>query len=107
MSERPQRGFPWPIYVLALAVILVLALSPLISVAIAGWIAESHGCVLNEGDIHPCVVNGTDMGGTLYTMFVLGWFMLATLPLGAIAVLVLLALFVIHLLLWRRRRAVP
>ena len=30
-------------------------------------------------------MNGQDIGRTLYEMGVMGWFMLATLPLGAIA----------------------
>jgi MFS family permease len=99
---RPRR-FPWLIYVLALVLILLVALAPVISVAIAGWIAETNGCVLHEGNINPCIVNGEDMGSTLYTMFVLGWFMLASLPFGAMALLAWLVVLVLHLL-WRRRR---
>ena len=99
-----RRRFPWPAYVLLLLLILLVALAPLISVAIAGFLAEANGCVLNEGNIHPCLVNGEDIGGTLYTMFVLGWFMLASLPLGAMALLLLLVVFLVHLLFWRRRR---
>jgi hypothetical protein len=99
-----RRRFPWLVYLLLLVVILLVALAPMISVMIAGFIAEANGCVLNEGNIHPCIVNGEDVGGTLYTMFVLGWFMLATLPMGALALGVLLLVFVIHLLIWYRRR---
>ena len=101
-----RRRFPWPIYLLLLVLILLVALAPVISVAVAGFIAEANGCVLNEGNIHPCLVNGEDVGGTLYTMFVLGWFMLASLPLGAMALLLLLVVFLLHLLFWRRRRPV-
>lgn len=100
-SARPRR-FPWLVYVLLLVMILLVALAPVISVAIAGFIAEANGCVLNEGGIHPCLVSGEDVGGSLYTMFVLGWFMLATLPLGTVALAVLLLVLVVHLL-WRRR----
>lgn len=100
----PRRRFPWLLYVVLLVLILLVALAPVISVAVAGLLAEANGCVLNEGNIHPCVVNGQDIGGMLYTMFVLGWFMLASLPLGAMALALLLAVLIVHLLLWRRRR---
>jgi di/tricarboxylate transporter len=98
-----RRRFPWLVYVLLLLLIVLVALAPVISVALAGFIAEANGCDLDEGSIHPCMVNGEDVGGTLYTMFVLGWFMLATLPMGAMALLVLLLALVVHLL-WRHRR---
>ena len=104
MSARQQRGFPWLLYVLAGFVILLLALAPVISVFVAFWIAEGNDCVLHEGTINPCLVNGGDVGDTLYAMLLLGWLAIASLPLGAVALLALLVVFVIHLLWWRRRR---
>ncbi len=76
------------IHVGVVFLILLVAFLPVISVAIAGEIANANGCQLDEGSVHPCVVNGTDIGETLYTLGVLGWLMLATLPLGFAAVLV-------------------
>ena len=102
-AASARRRFPWLPYVVALVLILLVALAPVISVAVAGWIAGANGCVLHEGNINPCMVNGQDVGGTLYNLFVLGWFMLATLPLGAIALAALLAILIVHLL-WRRYR---
>lgn len=107
MSGAPARRFPWWVYWVLLALILAVALAPLISVMIAGWIAEANGCVLHEGFVNPCLVNGTDMGETLYAMGVMGWLMLASLPLGAMAILAWLAILVIHRILWGRRRAAP
>ena len=60
-----------------------------ISVFTAGWIAGGIGCVLNEGDVHPCPLHGFDLGEMLYGMTVMGWFALGTLPPGAIALLLL------------------
>ncbi len=84
---------------------LLIGVAPIISVVIAGTLANAHGCQLDEGSVHPCMIAGTDWGETLYTMAVAGWFMLVTLPLalggaGVLAVLVLSSL-------WRavRRRA--
>ena len=100
-EERPAR-FPWWIYWLLLVLILLFALAPVISVLVAGWLAESNGCVLHEGGINPCMVGGSDMGPTLYTLFVLGWFMLATIPLGGGALIVWLVILIIHRIAWGR-----
>jgi hypothetical protein len=104
----PARRFPiWP-YAIALVIILVFALWPMASVAISGFIAETNGCVLNEGSIHPCVVDGTDIGPSLYTGFVLGWFMLATIPIGAVAFVVWLGVLLVHIgLRYSRRNRIP
>lgn len=79
------------IHALVVFVILFVAFLPLFSVAIAGGIANANGCELDEGSVHPCVVAGTDMGETLYAMGVMGWLMLATIPVG-------LGLVVVYLL---------
>ena len=92
---RQLRGLFIGYFVIALA-----AGWPLMSVVIAGTVASWNGCTLHEGFVNPCVVNGRDIGETLYAMGVMGWFMLATLPLGAIA-------FVVWTLVWlwlHRRR---
>ena len=107
MSEPAIRRFPWWLYWVLLALIVLVALLPLISVIVAGAIADANGCVLHEGYANPCVVGGSDLGETLYAMGVMGWFMLATLPLGGIAILVWLGALFVHRLLWRRRWAKP
>jgi hypothetical protein len=67
------------------AAIVLVAVAPLISVLISGVIAGVLGCELDEGSLHPCPLLGVDLGEILYVMFVLGWFALVTLPLGAVA----------------------
>ena len=66
-------------------VVALLAGWPILSVVIAGTIASWNGCTLHEGFANPCVVGGRDIGSTLYAMGVMGWFMLATIPLGLIS----------------------
>jgi hypothetical protein len=99
----PSRKFPWLIYLIVLAAILAVALAPVGSVVVAGLIAKSHGCQLDEGGVYPCVIGGTDYGTTLNTMFGLGWLMLLTLPVGALAVLAWAVVLVIHRIRWRRK----
>lgn len=69
-------------------IILLWMLWPVISVVIAGAIASGYGCQLDEGSVHPCVVGGRDLGETLYTLAVMGWFGLITLPTGGLGLVV-------------------
>ncbi len=78
-------------------VIALAAAWPILSVAIAGSIAAWNDCTLHEGFKTPCIVNGSDIGGTLYAMGVMGWFMIATIPFGAIALVVWTMIWVLML----------
>ncbi|RVT96723.1 hypothetical protein EOD42_09930 [Rhodovarius crocodyli] len=92
-------------YAIALLIILLWTALPLISVFASATVAAHYGCVLHEGDAHPCLIGGWDAGGTLYGMFVMGWLSLFTLPSG----LALLLLWLVAVLAqaaqwaWRRR----
>jgi TRAP-type C4-dicarboxylate transport system permease small subunit len=101
-----QSGLLKVLAVLILVLLLVWTVWPIALVAVAGTIASSHGCTLDESTAHPCVVNGEDIGGTLYGMGVMGWFMLVTIPTGgaalAIYVLILLGIWIVRRL--RRNR---
>ena len=74
-------------------VIVIATCWPIASVIAAGLIANWNGCTLHEGFKNPCIVLGTDIGGALYTMGVMGWFMLGTIPLAFIS-------FVIWTIAW-------
>jgi hypothetical protein len=104
LAARPRR-FPILPYVIALLFIALFALAPIASLMISIAIADANGCTLNEGGVHPCVVGGHDWGETLMTMFVLGWLMLLTLPIGAIAFVIWCAALITHLLIRRSKRA--
>lgn len=106
MSEAiQQRKFPWLRYWIALLVIALLALWPLLSVLITYTIADTAGCQVNEGGINACMIAGLDWGGALYTMGMMGWFMLATLPFGAGALLIWALVLPVHYVIWRKRKA--
>jgi hypothetical protein len=75
---------------------------PLIPAFLASLIAVVARCDLDEGDAHACVVLGSDIGGLLYQMFVVGLISIGTFPSGLIA-LVVFSLFV----WWRNRTAAP
>ena len=61
---------------------------PLVPLIAAGLVATANGCTLNEGNPHPCLVFGADVGETLYTMGVMGLMTMATVPTGLVALLV-------------------
>ena len=96
--------FPWRSYLWALAVIALVALLPVLSVALSGGVASLAGCRLDEGNVHPCVILGSDWGGLLYGMAVMGWFMLVTVPLGVATGLGWAVALLAHLAWHRWRR---
>src|SRR5438552_17961846 len=71
-----RKRFPWILYWIILVLIALFAFAPVGSVVACGVIANVHGCRVDEGSVHPCIINGHDYGQLLYTLGVMGWFML-------------------------------
>lgn len=88
---------------LILIPILLWTIWPVLLVATAGAIASANGCELNEAVINSCIVNGSEMGQTLYSMGVMGWFMLVTIPTGLLALLIFLLLLLVEWIVGRRK----
>jgi hypothetical protein len=91
-----RKRFPWIIYWIFLVLIILFALAPVGSVVACGIIANAHGCRVDEGSVHPCMINGHDYGQLLYTLGVLGWLMLVTLPGGLFAFVIWLIVLILH-----------
>jgi hypothetical protein len=89
----------------ALAMILLFGTFPLWSTLLAVLFASAFGCSLNEGFVQPCVVLGRDFGGLLYSVGLVFWFAMFTVPLAGMALLVWLVVLVVVLFRRRRRRA--
>src|SRR5262245_19861350 len=68
--------------------LVLFMISPMVSVMVASSIAKAHGCQLDEGNAHHCLINGVDRGELLYQMFVSGWFFLLTLPGGIVGMVI-------------------
>ena len=98
-----RKKFPWLIYWIGVILIGLVAFAPIASVVACSIIANSAGCHVDEGSVHPCVINGHDYGELLYTLGVMGWFMLITLPAGALAFMVWLVTLLVHRAAWRKR----
>jgi hypothetical protein len=100
-----RKRFPWILYWTVLALIILVALAPMGSVVACGLIADANGCKVDEGSVHPCIINGQDYGHLLYTLGVLGWLMLVTLPAGVFAFVIWLIILILHRESWRKRVA--
>jgi len=103
MNAKPHKRFPWVLYSLALVVIFAFAFAPIGSVTLCAVIANAYGCKVDEGSVHPCVINGQDYGHLLYSLGVLGWLMLVTLPCGLFAFIVWLIVLILHWTAWQKR----
>ena len=107
MSPPPlpvRKPFPWIRYGLTLAFILLVALAPIFAVMLCSVIANAYGCKVDEGSVHPCIIHGKDYGQQLYTLGVSGWFMLATLPFGALTGAIWLVSLILHRSKWQNRQ---
>jgi hypothetical protein len=108
MSPPPlpvRKRFPWIWYWILLGAIALVALAPIGSVVACGVVAKANGCRVDEGSVHPCLINGKDYGELLYTLGVMGWFMLITIPAGAIGFALWLVVLLLHRTAWRKRLA--
>jgi hypothetical protein len=96
--------FPWGVYIALFVLIALFGIAPLLGVVVAEAIADANGCSLSEGMANVCMVGGSDWGGALYSLFVLTWFLLATLPLAGGALIVWLVVLIIHRVAFARRQ---
>ena len=61
---------------------MIFAFSPIAVAYLTGIPEYFAGCQVDEGSVHSCIVFGHEIGPLLYSMFVAGWFVLLTFPLG-------------------------
>jgi hypothetical protein len=71
-------------HALALGGIVMFAILPFVPTVAAFFIADILGCRLNEANAHTCVLMGSDIGGLLYSMALLGWLGIATISIAGI-----------------------
>src|SRR6201993_800368 len=98
-----RKRFPWILYGVALVLIVLFAFAPIGSVMLCAAIANAFGCKVDEGSVHPCIINGHDYGWLLYSLGVLGWFMLVTIPGGLVAFVSWLIFLLLSHVAWRKR----
>src|SRR5206468_3724613 len=102
-TARLRKRFPWVLYWIVLALIILFAFAPVGSVMLCATIANAYECKVDEGSVHPCIINGQDHGHLLYSLGVLGWLMLVTLPAGLFAFVVWLIVLILHRTAWQKR----
>lgn len=100
-----RKRFPWILYWIVLVPIVAFAFAPIGSVMLCGAIANAYGCKVDEGSVHPCIINGHDYGEVLYDLGVMGWFMLVTIPGGMVGFAFWLIALILHRVTWQKRAA--
>lgn len=98
-----RRLTPFAVYSLWLLLIVGFALLPLIGAIGASMIGRAAGCRVDEGGRYACVILGSDIGEMLATLFVMGWLMFVTMPIGALLLLIWLVVIALHVIRVRRR----
>jgi hypothetical protein len=78
---------------------------PIVCVLIVMAVSAICGCTMNEGSPTPCVVFGVDIGKPLYTLGVMGWLGIVTLPSGGIALALYTAFVMAESSIARRKRS--
>jgi hypothetical protein len=76
--------------------IVLYTIAPILCVLIASGIAYVTGSRLDEGNAHPSIILGVDIGSLLYFLFVSGWFMLLTIPTGLLALLIITIIWIVQ-----------
>ena len=77
---HPRR--PWARAILVVLGLFLFTFWPVLSILLVSAVAKATGCSVDESQVHPCLVAGLDLGPALYTLGVLGWCTLLTVPLG-------------------------
>lgn len=90
----------------ALILLTIVALAPVVGVAVSIGLAATFGCQVDEGSIHPCVHLGVDLGPMLANLFVLGWLALVTAP-AIVLVALIWAVLLLRAIFVRLRRRAP
>lgn len=83
------------------ALAMLACLAPAVGLAYVAYMANRYGCTVHEGFANPCIVDGVDIGERLYTLGVMGWLLLATLP---VFVAIALLWVVVEIARWVMRR---
>ena len=99
-----RRPTPGIVYALLLVLIVVIAALPLIGALTAAAIGSAAGCRVDEAGSYPCLVMGSDIGEMLSIMFVMGWLMFVTIPIGGLLLLIWVVALIVHLVRARTRR---
>jgi hypothetical protein len=97
-DTRPRRT---RVFTTSLILILLVTFAPVLGVLVSAAIASAAGCSVNEAAVTPCIVFGADIGGLLSTLFVGGWYMFFTFPIGVLA----LSVWTVFLLISIQRRS--
>jgi hypothetical protein len=101
-ANRRVPGLCMRVFRVLMAILLMIALLPVFSMAAAEVMAQFYGCKLDLAGAHPCIVGDRDIGHALLTLGMMGYFLFATMPfiVGIVAVWLLA-----EIIRWARSRS--
>lgn len=97
--------FPMGVYWWLLALIVLIAVLPLVTTLLAVGVASANGCTLNEGVLTPCIIGGTDYGALPQFGGISVFYFLLTVPVAFVLFLVWVTVLILHRTVFRRRVA--
>ena len=83
--------------------LLFLCLLPVFLTLLGMGIAAVAGCEIGGGGPQTCLILGSDWGETLYTLTMMHWYALLTLPLAVVPLILILVLALVDLIRYLRR----
>lgn len=95
MGSMPIRILGIRVTFAIFMLIVLYTIGPILCVLLCTLIANTLGCQVDEGNVHPCNCLGVDIGGPLYALGMMGWFALITLPTGVLALIVYFAVLLV------------
>lgn len=101
----PPAAFNMRPYWQLLALIVIVTAGPMAIVYLASVIADLNHCTITDAGPTPCIIFGQDRGGVLYDMAAFVQVSFVTMPIGMLLGFLWLAVLVISLMAWRRKRA--
>lgn len=99
VPAKPRR-FPWLVYLIILAVIVIVTGAPMVAASMVDVIAAQNHCsLIDGGTTGECVdASGNDLRPLISQLMLWGWMMILILPVGFIAFLVWAIVLVLHLI---------
>jgi hypothetical protein len=104
-AMAPARRFPTAVYVILLVLIAIFSVLPVFTTVISAVIANSYGCTVNEGNLNPCIIGGTDYGYWLQFGGMSFLYIFVTFPIGFVLFIAWLVVLLVHLARFKKRPA--
>lgn len=95
--------FPWPPYLIVLALLFCFAMAPIFVTVYAANVANADGCTITAGLLSDCINGGAARAAELQGLANMFWYALFTWPGGILGAAVWLIVLMLHRTSWQRK----